>query len=178
MTIRPLVLSCVACIIASSAAAQTNGSIIGHVRQRDAEAGRPVVGAEIGVDGRWLATTDSTGFYRIREVRSGWHVVTMRAIGFETMRRDSVLVRASQVTVVNFTAGAYTIEQIVVEAYADSILDPSLVATVHAAGGRVIVWTVDDRDQMKELLDLGVDGIMTDRPDLLREVLDGRARTA
>lgn len=44
-------------------------------------------------------------------------------------------------------------------------------------GHWVIVWTVDEREQMTELLDLGVDGIMTDRPDLLREVLDGRAGT-
>ena len=121
-------------VVAAPVVAQTNGSIIGHVRQR--ESAQPVTGAEIGVDGRWLDKTDSAGFYRIREVRSGWHVVTMRAIGFDTMRRDSVLVRASQVTVVNFTVGAYTIEQpIVVEAYADSILDPSLVATVQRLTG-------------------------------------------
>ena len=128
-------LLCGALIAAAAPAlAQTNGSIIGHVRQRDGS--QPVSGAEIGVDGRWLDRTDSTGFYRIREVRSGWHVVTMRAIGFDTMRRDSVLVRASQVTVVNFTVGAYTIEQpIVVEAYADSILDPTLVATVQRLTG-------------------------------------------
>lgn len=114
--------------------AQTNGSITGHVRQRDS--GQPLIGAEVGVDGRWLGQTDSAGFYRIREVRSGWHVVTMRAIGFDTMRRDSVLVRAGQVTVVNFTVAVYTIEQpIVVEAYADSILDPSLVATVQRLTG-------------------------------------------
>jgi len=128
-------LVCAALVAApASVVAQTNGSIIGRVRVRDG--GQPVSGAEIGVDGRWLDKTDSTGSYRIREVRSGWHVVTMRAIGFDTMRRDSVLVRASQVTVVNFTVGAYTIEQpIVVEAYADSILDPSLVATVQRLTG-------------------------------------------
>ena len=128
-------LVCAALMVATAPlVAQTNGSIIGHVRQRDG--GQPVSGVEIGVDGRWLDRTDSTGFYRLREVRSGWHVVTMRAIGFDTMRRDSVLVRASQVTVVNFTVGAYTIEQpIVVEAYADSILDPTLVATVQRLTG-------------------------------------------
>lgn len=129
MSLRPWVIACAVLCAAAPAAAQTNGSITGHVRQRDG--GQPVIGAELGLDGRWLVQTDSTGLYRIREVRSGWHVVTMRAIGFDAARRDSVLVRASQVTVVNFTVGAYTIEQpIVVEAYADSILDPSLVATV------------------------------------------------
>ena len=129
MNVRAWLSAAVILGATTPAVAQTNGSITGRVRQR--EGGQPVTGAEVGLDGRWLAQTDSTGFYRIREVRSGWHVVTMRAIGFDTMRRDSVLVRAGQVTVVNFTVAVYTIEQpIVVEAYADSILDPTLVATV------------------------------------------------
>src|SRR6059036_320129 len=98
-------------VLAAPAAAQTNGSISGHVRQRDAT---PIGGAEVGLDGRWLARTDSTGFYRVREVRSGWHLVTMRAIGFETMQRDSVLVRAGQLSLVNFTVDVYTIERPIV----------------------------------------------------------------
>ncbi|MEX2155582.1 MAG: TonB-dependent receptor [Gemmatimonadales bacterium] len=120
-------------IVAGPAAAQTNGSIIGRVRQRDG--GAPVGGAEIGLDSRWVARTDSTGFYRIREVRSGWHLVTVRAIGFETARRDSVLVRAGQISVVNVVVDVYTIDRpVVVEAYADSILDPTMVATVQRIG--------------------------------------------
>lgn len=115
-------------------AAQTNGSIVGHVRQR--VGGAPLGGAQVGLDGRWVVQSDSTGYYRIREVRSGWHTVTARSIGFETVRRDSVLVRAGQTTVVNFTVAVYTIEQpIVIEAYADSILDPSVVASVQRIGG-------------------------------------------
>lgn len=121
-------------LLATGLAAQTNGSIVGHVRQRVGDA--PISGAEIGLDGRWVARTDSTGFYRVREVRSGWHVVAVRSIGFENVRRDSVLVRAGQVTVVNFIVDVYTIERpIVVEAYADSILDPSVVASVQRIGG-------------------------------------------
>ena len=130
---RPVLLLMLAAVPAP-AAAQTNGSITGRVRQR--EGATPIVGAEVGVDGRWLASTDTAGFYRIREVRSGWHLVTVRAIGFETVRRDSVLVRAGQVSLVNFTVDVYTIDRpIVVEAYADSILDPAQVATVQRISG-------------------------------------------
>ncbi|HEY3280348.1 MAG TPA: TonB-dependent receptor [Gemmatimonadales bacterium] len=134
MTIRGLVLGVVLAAAARGAYAQTNGAIAGHVRQRDSAL--PIAGAQVGLDGRWLAQTDSAGFYRIREVRSGWHLVTMRAIGFETMQRDSVLVRAGQVSLVNFTVDVYTIDKpVVIEAFADSILDPALVATVQRISG-------------------------------------------
>ena len=44
----------------------------------------------------------------------------------------------------------------------------------HARGVRVDVWTVDDPAEMRRLLDLGADGIMTNRPDLLSRVLEER----
>jgi glycerophosphoryl diester phosphodiesterase len=49
-----------------------------------------------------------------------------------------------------------------------------LIGRAHRAGLQVHVWTVNDRDLMTSLLDGGVDGIMTDNTELLREVLIGR----
>lgn len=46
-----------------------------------------------------------------------------------------------------------------------------LVAASHRGDKQVHVWTVNDPASMRRLLDLGVDGIVTDRPDLLNEVL-------
>ena len=48
---------------------------------------------------------------------------------------------------------------------------PDLVAAAREAGLPVVVWTVNDRATMEHLVRLGVDGIITDRPDLLRGVL-------
>jgi glycerophosphoryl diester phosphodiesterase len=48
-----------------------------------------------------------------------------------------------------------------------------MVTSLHAAGVEIHVWTVNDPARMRELLDLGVDGIVTDRADLaLRVVAD------
>ncbi|GAA3359894.1 MULTISPECIES: glycerophosphodiester phosphodiesterase [Saccharopolyspora] len=54
------------------------------------------------------------------------------------------------------------------------VVDPRFVRTAHRWGREVHAWTVDEPEQMRRLLDLGVDGLVTDRPDLLREVLGER----
>jgi glycerophosphoryl diester phosphodiesterase len=51
-----------------------------------------------------------------------------------------------------------------------TVLDEQFVARAHRNEVPVHVWTIDDPGEMHRLLDLGVDGIMTDRPDVLRDV--------
>ena len=55
-----------------------------------------------------------------------------------------------------------------------TVTDERFVRRAHRAGLQVHVWTIDDPDEIKFLLDLGVDGIMTDRPATLKEVLQER----
>lgn len=66
------------------------------------------------------------------------------------------------------------------------LLTPSLVRAAHERNIAVHAWTIDDPDDMRRLLSWGVDGIQTDRPDVLAGVLaeatggmrDPRARQA
>ena len=59
-------------------------------------------------------------------------------------------------------------------------LDLKYVDAVHASGAQLHAWTVNDAVTMNRMLDLGVDGIVTDRPDVLNEVVSQResGRTA
>ncbi|MEV0694396.1 glycerophosphodiester phosphodiesterase [Streptomyces sp. NPDC050388] len=54
------------------------------------------------------------------------------------------------------------------------VVDHRFVRTAHARGLQVHVWTVNEPERMHRLLDLGVDGIMTDRIDILRTVMEDR----
>jgi glycerophosphoryl diester phosphodiesterase len=54
------------------------------------------------------------------------------------------------------------------------VVSPGLLKVARRSGVEVHVWTVDEPSRMAALLDVGVDGLVTDRPDLLRDVLRSR----
>lgn len=56
------------------------------------------------------------------------------------------------------------------------IVDERFLATARRHGLPVHVWTVNEESEMHRLLDLGVDGLMTDHPRVLKRVLEERGR--
>ncbi len=54
------------------------------------------------------------------------------------------------------------------------MLRQRVIELAHGQGKRMIAWTIDEPAKINQLLDRGVDGIITDRPDVLREVLVAR----
>jgi glycerophosphoryl diester phosphodiesterase len=57
-----------------------------------------------------------------------------------------------------------------------ALVDERFLAAAHARDLQVHVWTVDTPQECTTMLDLGVDGVMTDRPAMLRELLEKRGQ--
>jgi glycerophosphoryl diester phosphodiesterase len=57
-----------------------------------------------------------------------------------------------------------------------ALVDERFIAAAHARDLQVHVWTVDTAEDCTTMLDLGVDGVMTDRPAMLRELLEKRGQ--
>lgn len=57
-----------------------------------------------------------------------------------------------------------------------AVVTQRLVQAAHRRGIQVQVWTVDEEAEMERLLDIGVDALMTDRPSLLKTVLQRRGQ--
>jgi len=66
--------------------------------------------------------------------------------------------------------------QVPVKSKGITLVDKRFIERAHSFELPVHVWTIDDPTEMGRLLELGVDGIMTDRPALLRSVLEQRGQ--
>ena len=68
----------------------------------------------------------------------------------------------------------YDALQVPVEYQGREVVTPRFVEAAHNRNVRVDVWTIDEEEEMRRLLDLGVDVVMTNRPEVLAEVLRER----
>ena len=55
------------------------------------------------------------------------------------------------------------------------IVTSDLVEHVHSLGKKIHVWTINDENQMIDLININVDGIMTDKPTTLKKVLQKKS---
>jgi glycerophosphoryl diester phosphodiesterase len=69
---------------------------------------------------------------------------------------------------------AYEALQAPVEHQGIKLVTPRFLKAAHSSGVRVDVWTINDAAEMRRLLDLGVDVIMTDYPEVLESLLQER----
>ncbi|WP_285497013.1 glycerophosphodiester phosphodiesterase family protein [Actinomadura sp. NBRC 104425] len=105
--------------------------------------------------------------------------LVVQSFNWESMERFSEIMPRVPIGLL----GTPAVEQLpVLAAYADQInpqytaLTSAYVKRVHALGMEVFTWTVDDPAAMRNVIKLGVNGIITDKPDVLRQVVTGGAR--
>lgn len=82
---------------------------------------------------------------------------------------------AARVGASRLVPAAYDALQVPPYYYRLEVITERFVRAAHARGLQVHAWTIDDPDEMRRLLALGVDGLMSDRPDLLLDVVRKRA---
>jgi len=61
--------------------------------------------------------------------------------------------------------------QIPIYQYGIKLVTKRFINYIHSIGLKIHVWTINDEDTMQKLIDLGVDGIITDRPKALKDLL-------
>ena len=109
--------------------AQAEGAIAGRIY--DVGSGAGLAQAQLLVDGRLRAIGDTGGAYRVRGVRSGWHRISARLIGYRSVVRDSVFVSGGATVTLDFALETNPLElaPLVVTAPVDPVLDPLATAT-------------------------------------------------
>ena len=142
-------------------------------------------------EARGLADGRATLYVEVKAREAGHVVADLLAHGgdrtpvhsFDHRLARGVRLRAAGVPV-GILSMSYLVDTVAAMRAADardlwqhwSMIDAPLVDAVHAAGGRVIAWTVNDPTQAAALAQLGVDGLCSDVPDAIASALgDGSA---
>ena len=143
----------------------------------DMKADRPGIEAavlevlrEAGAEGRALVVSSRRGAVgRFRRLSGGR--VSTGASRWET----GVFFAFSRLYLEWLLVPAYDALQVPLSHRGIPLVTRRFVKAAHARGVRVDAWTINEPDEMRRLLDLGVDVIMTDRPETLASILQRRA---
>ena len=119
-----------------------------------------------GAEGRVLVASGHTrSLARFRKLAGG------RVRTGASAREIAVFHYLSRLRLENLLRPPYDALQVPVEYRGTPLVTPRFLEAAHGLGVRVDVWTIDDSEEMRRLLDLGADVIMTNRPEVLEEVL-------
>jgi glycerophosphoryl diester phosphodiesterase len=123
---------------------------------------------DAAAEGRTLvASTDHAVLRRFRKVSGG------RISTGASRREIAAFYVLSSLHLEALVSPAYEALQVPVEHRGIKLVTPRFLGAAHSRGVRVDVWTINDAAEMRRLLDLGVDVIMTDRPEVLESLLRG-----
>jgi glycerophosphoryl diester phosphodiesterase len=121
---------------------------------------------DAAAEGRTLvASTDHAVLRRFRRVSGG------RISTGASRREIATFYVLSRLHIEALVNPAYEALQVPVEHRGIKLVTPRFLGAAHSRGVRVDVWTINDVAEMRRLLDLGVDVIMTDRPEVLESLL-------
>lgn len=144
-----------------------------NIEVKSEEATRPVV-AEIrkhGIDQRvCLNAFSDLRMRKIRKAAAGLNP------GYSTPIASTLWLKlASYIPFLPYRTSAQ-VTQSPVKDRGIPVLDERFVNRAHKQGLLAIVWTINDRTEMARLLDIGVDGILTDEPTILKSLLEERGQ--
>jgi len=57
-----------------------------------------------------------------------------------------------------------------------SLLNRRMVDQLHNAGFKILTWTINDKNQAKQFIEMSVNGIVTDRPDIILKIIGDNAK--
>lgn len=117
-----------------------------------------------------IASTDHAVLRRFRKVSGG------RISTGASRREIAAFYALSRLHLEAFVSPAYEALQVPVEHRGITLVTPRSLGAAHSRGVGVDVWTINDAAEMRRLLDLGVDVIMTDYPEVLAGLLEERRR--
>lgn len=116
---------------------------------------------QLGIVDKLLETLDNSGFHGKVYVTSELHPVIKE---IKDLRKDIITIASINILPVDIIDIASKADADMVSIHL-SLLNKEIIDNLHDHGFKVLTWTINDEKQAIEYIDMGVDGIVTDRPD-------------
>jgi len=116
---------------------------------------------QLGIVDKLLETLDNSSFHGKVYVTSELHPVIKE---IKDLRKDIITIASINILPVDIIDIASKADADMVSIHL-SLLNKEIIDNLHDHGFKVLTWTINDEKQAIEYIDMGVDGIVTDRPD-------------